>query len=80
MDENYDAVLSPNELDLVLLALITGRRGRHISDSDIDRTVRWARKTRIGTVLLDLVLDGSIVIDIRADGELVFKMIDDRRN
>ena len=42
------------------------------TEAELERAFEWAEWVRINTVMLDLVLDGSIKIMVDAEGELLF--------
>ncbi|MDP8924406.1 MAG: hypothetical protein M3O34_16230 [Chloroflexota bacterium] len=71
MDERKD-ILSVEEIDAVILALLEGQGGAGATDEEMDDAVRWARKARINGHLLDLILDEKVVMRLGDGGSFLF--------
>jgi len=66
-----DDVLTAEEIDTVIMALVEGLEGRATRD-ELKAAVRWARKARIDRYLVDLVLDNKLVMRLGDGGGVRF--------
>jgi hypothetical protein len=68
-------MLSEDELKSIILAVIKGRP-EGASDSAIEegiqRALDWGSKVRTQSLLLDLIVSGSVVISVTPSGEIRF--------
>ena len=63
------SLLSEAEERAVVLSALKGAPGKGVTESECAKALTWAKKARLHSVLLDLVLDGRINLLIR-DGEV----------
>lgn len=65
------SLLSPQEIERLILALATARNSRHFTTEEAAALVEWARTIRFWNSALNLVLDGAALFDIDEHGEPV---------
>lgn len=70
-EETSKDMLTREEIRIIADAFIDGRKGKAFTTEEADIVFEWARKARLAESLLELVLDGRAVLDVR-DGEVVF--------
>ena len=55
-------ILAPEEVDRIILALLTGQGADGATDEEMDEAVAWARMARLRGLLVDMILDGRLVM------------------
>lgn len=63
------SLLSEAEEEAVILSALKGAPATGVTEDECAKALTWAKKARLHSVLLDLVLDGRINLLIR-DGEV----------
>lgn len=66
-------LLEEEEITAIIRAFEQGHDAP-IDEDGATVVVRWAEQVRVDTALLENVLDGSVLIDINQDGEVIFKI------
>ncbi len=67
-----------NEVCALGMALAVGQRERgFFTDEESDVVFNWARKTLLHTALLELVLDGTVLLSIDDNDEIRFRLATD---
>lgn len=69
------SILTEEEIQTLILSLGMARKGSEFSEDEILVVVRWAEETSIGYALLQNVLHGTVMVDVK-DGECVFDITD----
>lgn len=67
-----EEMLTADEIDGVLAALIEGQGAAGTTEEDWDEAVAWANKARINNALLNLVLDRRVVMRVEDGGGFRF--------
>ena len=67
MDEHED-FLTDDEIDTLIFALLEGQGKGGATDEEMEDAVRWARKARVNSHLLAMVLDRRLVMRVRNGG------------
>ncbi len=69
-------LLSNDERETLILALLEGAGGgmeAEALDAAKETAFDWAKKTRIESTVLELILRGDLMVRCRPDGELEFR-------
>lgn len=67
-----DSLLSADEEDRLILALVTSRGDRSCSTEEARTLLEHARRVRLQSHALDLVMRGMVSIDVDPEGRIVF--------
>ncbi|KKL50650.1 hypothetical protein LCGC14_2303390 [marine sediment metagenome] len=65
--------LTDDEVEDVIMALAHGWQGDGFDEEQARKAVSWAETVRLDAGLLQGVLDGTLHLNIRKDGEIMFK-------
>lgn len=60
-------VFTQEELDVLIRAAL-----ENATEDEVVKFVKWAELVRIGSIILDKILEGNTVVSVREDGELRF--------
>jgi hypothetical protein len=66
-------LFNDNEGRVLVMALAVGQRDLGLTEYEVDVVFNWARKARLDATLLELVLDGSVVLSIDDNEEIRFR-------
>ena len=75
-----DGVLSPNELEIVLMAVLRHHQPNGMEEEEIHRQSalieQWIMKTKLDFAIIENIMGEKLSVGVRADGEFVFRLID----
>ncbi len=64
--------ISNEEARTLIMGLAVGQGNRGVIDEEADTVCKWAHRTRLSAALLELVLDGEVLLTIDDNYELRF--------
>lgn len=67
-----DSLLTADEEDRLILALVTSRGDRSCSPDEARALLEYARRVRLQSRALDMVIRGLVAVDVDADSRIVF--------
>lgn len=70
-----EGLVSQEEVDALILALLETRKGEGATEEEGEQLVNWIVSFRLDAVLFDMVLAGQVGIDIQ-EGDIVFVGLD----
>lgn len=73
--KQQELIIKDHEVERLLLSLAKTRGEFGFDEEEGVRIVRWAERARIGSTMLDMVLDGTCDVDWIAD-EVAIKLAD----
>jgi hypothetical protein len=73
MTENSGNWLRPWEIEQLIMALLDSRGDRGFTEDEAFRLIRWAEQTRIAGAFLTGLLAGTILVELPAKGEPIFR-------
>jgi len=71
-------LLSEETVDLILRSFEQIRGARGFTEDEGSKVLRWAHEIKMGYIFLTLIEKGEIGVDVRNDGEVIFRPIPPR--
>jgi len=63
-------ILSDEEIKILIIQLQKGQE--EIIEEEVVKLLEWAEHTRISSTLLDILLDGHLIVKLDIDGQPIF--------